>query len=119
MPKYQVIIEVDENKVKEMAEDDNVISAIERELGWTEQSGIYVESVEEKKVVKEGYFEITSIHRNDLRHGLNFTFTEEEIAKLTDEDMQGIASQMAEAYCDGQFWNDLEYFTKEVLGEKE
>lgn len=119
MPKYQVIIEVDGEKVKEMAEDTDILSAIKHELGWTQQSGIYVESVEEKKVAKEGYFEVTSIHRDDLRHGLNFTFTEEEIAKLTDEDMEGIASQMAEAYCDGQFWSDLEYYTREVLREKE
>jgi len=64
---------------------------------------------------RDGYFEITSVHRDDL----NGYFTPEEIAKLTDEDMSNIASEMAEAYCDGQFWHDLKYFTREILDERE
>ena len=64
---------------------------------------------------KTGYFEITSIHRDDLKGH----FTPEEIAKLTNDDMKVIASQMADAYLDSQFWNDLESCVKEVLDEKE
>ena len=64
---------------------------------------------------KGGYFEVTSIHRDDLKEH----FTPEEIAKLTDEDMSSIASDMAEAYCDGQFWDDLKNYTRRILDERE
>jgi hypothetical protein len=65
---------------------------------------------------KVGYFEITSVHREDLKK----YFTSDEIAKLTDEDMKWIASKMADAYTgNGQFWDDLKYFTRRVLDERE
>ena len=65
---------------------------------------------------KNGYFEIAvSVHRDDLKAH----FTPEEISKLTDEDMKQIASKMADAYLDGQFWDDLKYFTQSILDEKE
>ncbi len=64
---------------------------------------------------KNSCFEITSVHRDDLKGH----FTPEEISKLTDEDMKWIASQMADAYLDGQFWNDLKYFTQRILDERE
>jgi hypothetical protein len=60
-------------------------------------------------------FEITRLNRGDLEG----RFTPEEIAKLTDDDMKWIASQMADAYLDGQYWNDLQYFTREILNERE
>ena len=64
---------------------------------------------------KNGYFEITSVHRDDLKGH----FTPEEIATLTDEDMRHIASEMADAYVDSQFWDDLRYCTRRVLDERE
>jgi hypothetical protein len=64
---------------------------------------------------KSGYFEITSVHRDDLKGH----FTPEEIAKLTDEDMRHIASEMADAYVDSQFWDDLTYYTRRLLDERE
>ncbi len=65
---------------------------------------------------KNGYFLITSIHREDL----NEYFTADEIAKLTDGDMKWIASKMSDAYLEsGQFWHDLKYFTRRILDERE
>jgi len=125
MKRYMVIVKVaDEGKaVKEgaLADDhpecaENVEKAIAHAISASDFFEMEAEKVE---IVKEGYFEITSIHRDDLKHGVTFNFSEEEIAKLTDEDMSNIASEMAEAYCDGQFWNDLQYYTREVLDEKE
>lgn len=57
MAKYTVIINVDEEQLRkireenvgeEEAKDESIEFAIEQEMGWVNQSGISVESVNEK-----------------------------------------------------------------------
>jgi hypothetical protein len=67
------------------------------------------------RISSKNGFEITSLNWEDLEG----RFTPGEIAKLTSADMEWVASQMADAYLDGQYWNDLEYFVKEILDEKD
>lgn len=53
MKKYQVIVEVDEAELRSSLETDdvefNIIDAIEREMGWVQDSGIYIAEVKELK----------------------------------------------------------------------
>ena len=61
-------------------------------------------------------FVITSVTRADLQtHG----FPDEQIAQLSDEDMETIASAMEDIYCDSGYWEDLELCTKRTLECKE
>lgn len=59
-------------------------------------------------------FPIISFCRADLQT----LFTDEEIALLDDADMGYIARKMADAYCDGSLWIDLEITAKDVLDSK-
>jgi hypothetical protein len=61
-------------------------------------------------------FPITSICREDLKE---LGFTDEQIAQLTDEDMETIASKMADLYLDNGFWEDLQFVTDIRLIEKQ
>lgn len=53
MKKYQVIVEVDEAELKAATESKevefNVLDSIEREMGWVQDSGIYIVEVKELK----------------------------------------------------------------------
>ena len=61
-------------------------------------------------------FVITSVTRADLQeHG----FPTEQIAQLSDEDMETIAAAMEDIYCDTGYWEDLELCTKRTLERKE
>jgi len=46
MDEYKIIVAIDKNQLPEKAKNDDIVSAIEQELGWIEQSGIKVKSVE-------------------------------------------------------------------------
>lgn len=59
-------------------------------------------------------FPITSVCRADMLE----RFTQEQIDTLDDADMEYIASKMADAYCDQNFWEDLKILTIHVLGQK-
>lgn len=61
-------------------------------------------------------FPITSITRADL---ISAGFSEAVVAKLTDSDMQQIASAMEDIYCDTGFWEDLETCTNRTLERME
>jgi hypothetical protein len=61
-------------------------------------------------------FPITSICREDLQE---CGFTDEQIARLSDEDMEAIASKMADLYLDLGFWEDLQFVTDIRLLEKQ
>ena len=50
---------------------------------------------------QQEYFPITSVHRNDL-DGLGY-----DTSEVDDETMTNLASKMADAYCDEDFWIDL------------
>ena len=43
---YKIIIAIEKDILLEMADNDDVIAAIEQELGWVEESGIRVVSIE-------------------------------------------------------------------------
>jgi hypothetical protein len=45
-------------------------------------------------------------------------FNKTDILKLTESDMEHIASKMADAYCDNGFWIDLEIIVDNVLNKK-
>lgn len=49
----------------------------------------------------DGYFPITSVHRDDLK-GLGY-----DTSNVDDGTMQELASKMADAYLDSDFWIDL------------
>ena len=61
-------------------------------------------------------FPITSLTRADL---VSAGFSREQVASLTDEDMQEIASAMADVYCDHGYWEDLELCTNRILQAQE
>jgi hypothetical protein len=50
------------------------------------------------------FYEVTSVSKSDLE----MIYKAEDVAKLTDEDMERLASKLANAYCDNGFWIDLE-----------
>jgi len=60
----------------------------------------------EKLLVDEGFFYITSVHRNDLE-GLGF-----DISEVTDDQMKILAKQMSNDYC-----NQLFHISLEILAE--
>ena len=61
-------------------------------------------------------FGITSVTRVDLqKHG----FPDEQIAQLSDEDMETIASAMEDIYGDNGYWEDLELCTNRTLERKQ
>src|SRR5260221_4608289 len=61
-------------------------------------------------------FPLTAISREDLKR---VHFTEDEIAKLTDEDMMKIARTMEDHYVYDMFWDELKFNTEQVLEDKE
>lgn len=64
---------------------------------------------------KDGFFEITSVHRDDIKYVLNLS--DEELAKITDDMMDEIAEKMAEDYGEQLFNISLRIIAKEVLEE--
>jgi hypothetical protein len=63
---------------------------------------------------EKGAFCITSVCREDLKGYL----TDEEIATVTDDDMEYIADKMADAYLDMGFWESLNEASEIVLRDK-
>ena len=64
------------------------------------------------KIDMDKAFEITSICRTDL---LSAGYTQKQINKIDDGDMERIASKMADAYCDNGFWIDLPIIVDYVM----
>ena len=64
--------------------------------------------------MEDGYFYITRLHREDLKG----KFTDEEIARLTDDDMEEIADTMADAYLEDLYWVSLYDATEIILEDK-
>jgi hypothetical protein len=56
MKKVKVILSIDEDKLREIAKENNydydLLGAVEKELGWVIESGIEVDSVEEIKEIR-------------------------------------------------------------------
>lgn len=56
----------------------------------------------EKLLQKEGFFYITSVHRDDLET-LGF-----DVSEVTDEEMKSLAKHMSNDYCEQLFHSSLE-----------
>jgi hypothetical protein len=54
MKRYNLIVEVDEEIIKQVSKSDNIEDSISKEMGWVEDSGIYLVSIKEidKEVIK-------------------------------------------------------------------
>ncbi len=61
-------------------------------------------------------FPVNSLCRADVKEA---GFTDEQIALLTDEDMQAIANKMADWYDENGFWEDVLSITRALLENKE
>lgn len=59
--------------------------------------------------LNEGYFPITSIHRNDLA-AKGF-----DVRDITDGDMKRLAGRMASDYCNQLFWSSLEILAEDGM----
>ena len=59
-------------------------------------------------------FKITSVARADLLD----IMTEEEALKITDAQMEAIASKMANAYVENSFWIDLPIIVDYILNNE-
>lgn len=62
-----------------------------------------------KQRLSEGYFPITSVHRDDLQ-GAGF-----DVERISDDDMKELADKMANNYCEQLFWGSMEIIA-EILG---
>lgn len=60
--------------------------------------------------LSEGYFPITSVHRDDLQD-IGF-----DVDKISDDDMKKLAGKMADDYCGQLFWSSMEIIADEILG---
>jgi hypothetical protein len=65
-------------------------------------------------MTKKESFVITRVSRPDL---IDAGFTEEQIAKIPDSEMEHLASKMANAYVENTFWIDLEILANDLLAE--
>jgi len=66
---------------------------------------------------ENGFFEITSVHRDDSKHALNLSG--EEVLKTTDDMMKEIAGKMADDYCDKLFHAHLPSITKGLFAQRD
>lgn len=63
-----------------------------------------------KQRLSEGYFPITSVHRDDLQ-GVGF-----DVERISDDDMKELARKMAGDYCEQLFWNSMEIIADDIMG---
>lgn len=71
---------------------------------------------QEIEIVKdEGYFKITSVHRDDL---LDAGISIEDIDLLNDSDMKTIENKMSNAYIENSYWIDLGIIAEYIISEK-
>ena len=62
------------------------------------------------------YYEITTVHKEDIE--ATGDFTKEQIDSLTESDMERIADKLGNAYVDDCFWIDLPIITQNILENK-
>jgi len=56
-------------------------------------------------------FPITSVTQEDLKR----YFTQAEVEQLSDADMESLASKLADVYCEGPFWENVETIAEVIL----
>ncbi len=64
---------------------------------------------------EEEYFEVTSVHRDDL---IEVGISIKDIDLLDDSDMETIASKMSNAYIENSYWIDLAIIAEYIISEK-
>lgn len=74
-----------------------------------------VDKSEESKPDWQQGFPISFVTREDI---VSAGFKHEVVEKLTNKDLQEIASAMEDSYCDHGYWEDLTLCTKRVLEQK-
>lgn len=65
---------------------------------------------------EDGFFPITSVHRDDIKEALHLT--DKQVARITDGMMREIARKMADDYCEQLFWDQLPIIV-EAVAERE
>lgn len=63
-----------------------------------------------KQRLSEGFFPITSVHRDDLQ-GVGF-----DVDKISDSQMRELAHRMADDYCEQLFWSSMGIIAEDILG---
>ena len=97
---------------KEMTHEQFELSArVLEKLRQADATHVCVDEVTDAHELSKE-FSITSVTRADL---LSAGFSEAVVAKLTDDDMQQIASAMEDVYCDHGYWEDLEICTNRTI----
>jgi len=61
-----------------------------------------------------GYFHITSLHRDDIKHEYPKEY-HHLIDRLSDKQMREFASKLADAFCSCCYWESLKSITEETL----
>lgn len=73
------------------------------------KSPLTIQEQELQNRLNEGYFPITSIHRDDLA-AKGF-----DVHRISDSDMKRLADKMASDYCDQLFWDSMKIIADEGL----
>lgn len=76
--------------------------------------------------MKDKFYPITSLHKDDIRSlqtqnkngDIIPKFSKSSIDKLTDNDMEQIASKLANDYCEQLYWSSLEIIVEIYLEQK-
>jgi hypothetical protein len=67
-------------------------------------------------------FQITSVCKRDILSLIEdekgLSFTEKDVLKLTEADMERIASKLADDYCEQLYWQSLETIVEYYLEQK-
>jgi len=61
---------------------------------------------------RQKFFVITRLSRDDVRHVLHYN------AHLTDQEMERIASKMADDYLDQLYWDSLKIIAETVISQR-
>ena len=73
------------------------------------------------KSAKE-FFPITSVSKEDIIHAFKNTDilkqVKKRVAEMDDSEMKGLASKMADDYCNQMFWDSLKIIFEERFLEK-
>lgn len=64
--------------------------------------------------LKPGVFNITSVCRKDIESILDKNIAD----SFTDDEMEYLASQMANDYCNQLFWHSLKIIAKNIIDER-
>lgn len=67
----------------------------------------------------DGFFEITSVHRDDIlnefRNDKNYRKIKKRVSKMTDGEMEDLADYMAEDYCEQLFHDSLKIIFEDIF----